>query len=44
MMLKRLIAALKRKPVYRYRDAVTGKMVSKAYAEANPSTTVRELV
>ena len=25
----------------RYRSAITGKFVSKAYAEANPDTTVR---
>jgi len=26
---------------YQYRSAVTGKFVSKAYAEKNPSTTIR---
>lgn len=41
-MIKRLIAALK--PRYVYRDASTGKFVSKAYALANPATTVRERV
>lgn len=25
-----------------YRDAVTGRFVSKSYAQANPKTTVRE--
>ena len=29
---------------YVYRSAVTGKMVSKAFAEANPDTTVRQKV
>ena len=29
---------------YRYRSAITGKFVTKAYAEANPDTTVREKV
>lgn len=29
---------------YRYRDAVTGQYVGKAYADANPATTVRERV
>lgn len=32
------------KHAYRYRDAVTGKYVSREYAEENPSTTVRERV
>jgi hypothetical protein len=27
-----------------YRSAVTGQLVSKAYAQAHPSTTVREWV
>ena len=27
---------------YRYRDAITGKYVSKAYAIKHPKTTVRE--
>lgn len=29
---------------YRYRDAVTGRFVSRAYAEEHPDTTVRERV
>lgn len=29
---------------YRYRCALTGAFVSKAYAEANPATTIRERV
>lgn len=29
---------------YIYRDAVTGRLVSKAYADAHPNTTVREWV
>lgn len=28
------------KPFIRYRSAITGKFVSKAYADANPDTTV----
>jgi hypothetical protein len=35
---------VKPKPRYRWRDAVTGRYVTKAYAEANPATTVRERV
>lgn len=27
---------------YIYRSAITGRFVSKAYAEANPETTVRQ--
>lgn len=27
---------------YRFRSAITGRYVSRAYAEANPETTVRE--
>jgi hypothetical protein len=37
--LKFLVPKRKR---YRYRDAITGKLVSKTYAEENPDTTVRE--
>ena len=29
---------------YRYRDAVTGKYVTREYAEAHPETTVREAI
>lgn len=29
---------------YIYRDAVTGRIVTKKYAEAHPETTVREAV
>lgn len=29
---------------YRYRDARTGRYVSRAYAEKHPDTTVRETV
>jgi hypothetical protein len=29
---------------YRYRSSVTGKFVSREYAEANPATTQRERV
>lgn len=30
--------------LYRYRSAITGKYVSKAYAEKHPDTTIREKV
>ena len=30
------------KTIIRYRDAITGKFVSKKYAEENPSTTIKE--
>ncbi len=43
-MIRKLLALVKRKPVYRYRSSVTGRIVSKAYAEANPDLTVRERV
>jgi len=32
------------KKVTVYRSAITGKFVSKTYAEANPNTTVKETV
>ncbi len=32
----------KKMKIIRYRDAETGEYVSKAYAVANPATTVRE--
>lgn len=31
------------KSIIRFRSAITGKFVSKAYAEANSATTVREV-
>ena len=31
-------------PVVRYRSAITGRFVSRAYAEANPDTTVAHVV
>lgn len=40
-MLKKLIARFKRR--YVYRSSITGKFVSKAFAEANPDTTYRTL-
>lgn len=43
-MIRKLFAAMKRKPKYRYRSSVTGKMVSEAYARAFPDITVRERV
>lgn len=30
------------KVIIRFRDAITGRFVSKKYAEENPSTTVKE--
>lgn len=33
---------MKNAKIIRYRDAETGEYVSKAYAVANPATTVRE--
>lgn len=41
-MLKRIHALLSSH--YVFRDAITGKFVSKAYALLHPSTTVRERV
>lgn len=35
---------MKRKPVYRYRSAVTGRYVTAAYARRHPRKTVRERV
>jgi hypothetical protein len=43
-MIRKLLALIKRKPQYRYRSSVTGKMVTKAYASAFPDITVRERV
>jgi hypothetical protein len=42
MMLKHIHALLS--PSYRFRSAVTGAFVSKAYALLHPKTTVRERV
>lgn len=39
-----ILSKLFPKRKYRYRSAVTGKWVSKAYADANPNETVRERV
>lgn len=39
-MLRRLADAILRRR-YLYRSSVTGKFVSKAFAEANPETTYR---
>lgn len=39
-LLRRAINRVKR--LFRYRSAVDGEFVSKAYAEANPDTTIRE--
>lgn len=41
-MIRNLLARFKRH--YRYRSAITGRIVSKAYAEAHPETTIRERV
>jgi hypothetical protein len=41
-MLKHIAAVLN--PAYRFRSAVTGEFVSRAYALLHPSTTVREKV
>jgi hypothetical protein len=41
-MLERTIALLSKR--YRFRSAVTGHFVSKAYALLHPFTTVREFV
>lgn len=30
--------------IYVYRSAITGRFVSKAYAKANPKTTIRQTV
>jgi hypothetical protein len=43
-MIRKLLALVKRKPTYRYRSSVTGRMVSRAFAEANPTITIRERV
>lgn len=41
-MIRTIIKLLR--PTYRYRSAVTGKIVSKDFALENPDTTVRERV
>jgi hypothetical protein len=41
-MLKRIHALVSSR--YRFRDAVTGEFVTKAYALLHPATTVRERV
>ena len=41
-MLEKLKTLFKRR--YRYRSDVTGKWVSRAYADANPDTTIAERV
>lgn len=43
-MIRKLIAALRRKPKYVYRSAITGKFVSEAYWRSFPDQTVRERV
>lgn len=40
-MIRKLLARFKRR--YVYKISVTGKFVSKAFAEANPETTYRTL-
>jgi hypothetical protein len=44
LMIRKLLALVKRKPRWRYRSSITGRIVSKAYAEACPDITVRERV
>jgi hypothetical protein len=44
MMIRKLLALVKRKPTYRYRSSITGKMVTKAYAVAFPDITTRERI
>lgn len=34
----------RRRKMFRYRSSITGRMVSKAYAEAHPDETVKERV
>ena len=43
-MLKQLIQRARSGPCYRYRDAETGKYVTRLYALLHPKTTVRERV
>lgn len=42
--LVRLLRYVFRNPVKVYRDAKSGKFVSRAHAEANPDTTVQEKI
>ena len=44
LTIRKLIALVKRKPRWRYRLSIAGRIVSKAYAEAYPDITVRERV
>lgn len=41
MNLLQKITSLIKPKRYRYKSAVTGRWVSKAYADANPTTTMR---
>lgn len=41
-MIRKIRDLFKRKPVYRYRSAITGLFVSEAYAKAFPDITIRE--
>lgn len=41
-MMKRIVGLLS--PRYRFRSAITGLFVSKAYALLHPTTTIRERV
>ncbi len=43
-MIAKLIDRIRKGPVYRYRDAGTGRWVSWLYARLNKGTTVRERV
>jgi hypothetical protein len=43
-MVSKLLALLLRNRLYMYRSSVTGRIVSKAYAEAFPDITTRERV
>lgn len=42
--LVRMLRFVFRNPVKVYRDAKTGKFVSRSHAEANPDTTVQEKI
>jgi hypothetical protein len=46
MMIREIMdrLRLRRKRSWRYRSAITGKIVSQAYAEKNPETTIRERI
>lgn len=43
-MIAKLIDRIKKGPLYRYRSAVTGRFVSRAYALLHPDTTFRQRV